>query len=195
MAALPDQTPGGRPVWNGKRLRRRQRIILQRRRLSPGHRTRIRQRKMPILISPASDESAIVAEQFDDIKQQRSAAQLGMWIFLATEVLFFGGLFLSYTVYRFTYGNVFVEASRRVGVAGLAWLACEIFPWTSQLNRNRRSLLAFRGHRLGFSLSAFVSGRPQIMRLQCKLDIGCWTSGVEHLCPSPARTAVAPYRF
>jgi len=71
---------------------------------------------MPILISPASDESAIVAEQFDDIKQQRSAAQLGMWIFLATEVLFFGGLFLSYTVYRFTYGNVFVEASRRLDV-------------------------------------------------------------------------------
>src|SRR5436190_12841263 len=58
----------------------------------------------------------IVAEQLDDIDQQRSAAQLGMWIFLATEVLFFGGLFLSYTVYRFTYGHVFVEASRRLDV-------------------------------------------------------------------------------
>ncbi len=71
---------------------------------------------MPILTSPVSEESAIVAEQFDDIDQQRSAAQLGMWIFLATEVLFFGGLFLSYTVYRFTYGDVFVEASRRLDV-------------------------------------------------------------------------------
>ena len=40
----------------------------------------------------------LVAEQFDDLEQQHEAAKLGMWIFLATEVLFFGGLFLSYTV-------------------------------------------------------------------------------------------------
>jgi cytochrome c oxidase subunit 3 len=58
----------------------------------------------------------ILAEQFDDIEQQREAAKLGMWIFLATEVLFFGGLFLGYTVYRFTYGNVFVDASRKLDV-------------------------------------------------------------------------------
>src|SRR6058998_3485579 len=57
-----------------------------------------------------------VAEQFDDIEQQGDAAKLGMWIFLATEVSFFGGLFLSYTVYRFTYGHIFVEASRKLDV-------------------------------------------------------------------------------
>src|SRR6184192_4045350 len=57
-----------------------------------------------------------VHEQFDDIEQQRKAAKLGMWIFLATEVLFFGGLFLGYTVYRFTYGHVFVQASRKLDV-------------------------------------------------------------------------------
>ena len=71
---------------------------------------------MPILTSPLSDESAFVAEQFDDIEQQRDAAKLGMWIFLASEVLFFGGLFLSYTIYRFTYGHVFMETSRRLDV-------------------------------------------------------------------------------
>jgi cytochrome c oxidase subunit 3 len=70
---------------------------------------------MPILISPPS-EQALVHEQFDDIEQQRSAAQLGMWIFLATEVLFFGGLFLGYTVYRYTYGSTFVAASHRLDV-------------------------------------------------------------------------------
>lgn len=68
-----------------------------------------------MLISQPS-EAAVVAEQFDDIDQQRDAAKLGMWIFLATEVLFFGGLFLSYTIYRFTYGHVFVEASRKLAV-------------------------------------------------------------------------------
>jgi len=71
---------------------------------------------MPILTWPVSEESALVHEQFDDIGQQREAAKLGMWIFLATEVLFFGGLFLSYTVYRFVYGQAFVEASRKLDV-------------------------------------------------------------------------------
>jgi len=68
---------------------------------------------MPTLISPVP-EHAIVAQQFDDIDQQRSAAELGMWIFLATEMLFFGGLFLAYTVYRFIYGHIFAETSRHL---------------------------------------------------------------------------------
>ncbi|HEX4665136.1 MAG TPA: cytochrome c oxidase subunit 3 family protein [Chthoniobacterales bacterium] len=58
----------------------------------------------------------LLAEQFDDIEQQRSAAILGMWIFLATEVLFFGGLFLSYTVYRYLYPDVWAAASRHTEV-------------------------------------------------------------------------------
>ena len=37
---------------------------------------------------------------FDTMAQQREAATLGMWVFLLTEVLFFGGLFIAYTVYR-----------------------------------------------------------------------------------------------
>ncbi len=53
-----------------------------------------------------------VAEQFDDPPQQLEAATLGMWAFLATEVLFFGGLFLSYIVYRHAYPNAFAQASR-----------------------------------------------------------------------------------
>jgi cytochrome c oxidase subunit 3 len=58
----------------------------------------------------------IVAEQFDDIEQQREAAKLGMWIFLATEVLFFGGLFLAYTVNRYLYPEAFAAASRHTEV-------------------------------------------------------------------------------
>ncbi|MEA3212563.1 MAG: cytochrome c oxidase subunit [Chthoniobacter sp.] len=52
-----------------------------------------------------------VAHQFNDAGQQRDAATLGMWVFLATEVLFFGGMFLGYTVYRLTYPGVFLAAS------------------------------------------------------------------------------------
>src|SRR5215831_5608533 len=53
-----------------------------------------------------------VAEQFDDMPQQREAATLGMWTFLATEVLFFGGMFMSYIAYRSIYPRAFAEASK-----------------------------------------------------------------------------------
>jgi cytochrome c oxidase subunit 3 len=45
-------------------------------------------------------EDAHVAHHFIDARQQHEAAILGMWSFLATEVLFFGGLFLAYVIYR-----------------------------------------------------------------------------------------------
>src|SRR5438270_11280727 len=60
-----------------------------------------------------SDHStAALAEQFDDLPQQKEAATLGMWTFLATEVLFFGGLFLTYIIYRHAYPQAFAEASK-----------------------------------------------------------------------------------
>jgi cytochrome c oxidase subunit 3 len=55
-----------------------------------------------------------LAVQFDDAEQQRLAATLGMWGFLATEVLFFGGMFAGYLVYRMTYPSVWAEASRHL---------------------------------------------------------------------------------
>ncbi len=55
-----------------------------------------------------------VAHQFDDAPQERLAATLGMWTFLVTEVLFFGGLFVAYTVYRATYPAAFAEASHHL---------------------------------------------------------------------------------
>jgi cytochrome c oxidase subunit III len=57
-------------------------------------------------------ESRFLGIQFDDLRQQKSAATLGMWVFLATEVMFFGGLFLGYSVYRVYYPAAFAEGSR-----------------------------------------------------------------------------------
>ena len=57
-----------------------------------------------------------LAEQFDDMPQQIEASTLGMWTFLATEILFFGALFLSYIVYRHTYSLAFFEAGRHVKI-------------------------------------------------------------------------------
>lgn len=55
--------------------------------------------------------STHIAHHFDDAEQQFDAARLGMWIFLATEVMFFGGMFMGYTAYRFQYPAAFAEGS------------------------------------------------------------------------------------
>ena len=57
-----------------------------------------------------------VAEQFVDGAQQRSAATLGMWIFLTTETLFFGALFFAYTVARVQEPQAFAIASRHTNI-------------------------------------------------------------------------------
>jgi cytochrome c oxidase subunit 3 len=48
--------------------------------------------------------------------QQHTADSLGMWVFLLTEVMFFGGLFLGYTVYRSAYPQAFAEASHHLDI-------------------------------------------------------------------------------
>ncbi len=50
-------------------------------------------------------------EQYRDLDQQHQAASLGMWVFLATEVMFFGTLFLGVGIYRFQYTEEFENAS------------------------------------------------------------------------------------
>ena len=57
-----------------------------------------------------------LAHQFETLEQQKESATLGMWIFLVTEVLFFGGLFLLYAVYRWSYPESFIAASRSLDV-------------------------------------------------------------------------------
>ncbi len=59
---------------------------------------------------------AHVAHHFPDLRQQEHAARLGMWLFLATELLLFGGLFTAYSVYRFLYGETFAAASAHLSV-------------------------------------------------------------------------------
>jgi cytochrome c oxidase subunit III len=53
---------------------------------------------------------------FDTMSQQKEAAVIGMWLFLLTEILFFGGLFVAYMIYRVWYFDAFAEASRRLSL-------------------------------------------------------------------------------
>jgi cytochrome c oxidase subunit 3 len=52
--------------------------------------------------------------QFQTLEQQKETATLGMWVFLVTEILFFGGIFLIYTINRHTYPQVFAVSSRTI---------------------------------------------------------------------------------
>jgi cytochrome c oxidase subunit 3 len=62
-----------------------------------------------------SDQSAL-AHHFDDLDQQHAAGSLGMWVFLVTEIMFFGGLFLGYTIYRWQYTAAFITGSRELDI-------------------------------------------------------------------------------
>lgn len=54
--------------------------------------------------------------QFEDIEQQRDAGNFGMWVFLATEMLFFGGVFTGYIIYRSLYYSGFAAGSHGLEV-------------------------------------------------------------------------------
>ncbi|HEY4263754.1 MAG TPA: cytochrome c oxidase subunit 3 [Micropepsaceae bacterium] len=54
--------------------------------------------------------------QFSDLGQQQEIARLGIWVFLATEILFFGGPLLLYTVYRGAYAQGFAAAARHTDI-------------------------------------------------------------------------------
>jgi cytochrome c oxidase subunit 3 len=53
---------------------------------------------------------------FDSLEQQKESATLGMWTFLVTEIMFFGGLFLVYTIYRVQNPAGFAVASRQLDI-------------------------------------------------------------------------------
>jgi cytochrome c oxidase subunit 3 len=57
---------------------------------------------------------ARLAHHFESIEQQREAGTLGMWVFLGSEVLFFGGLFTAYTVMRWRSPEAFAAGSREL---------------------------------------------------------------------------------
>jgi cytochrome c oxidase subunit 3 len=93
-----------------------------------------------------SDTPAIHAHQFDDSVQQHEASWLGMWVFLGTEVMFFGGMFLGYTFYRTAYPQGFAAASNHLdiwlGTINTAVLICSSFTMAlavraGQIGQNR----------------------------------------------------------
>jgi cytochrome c oxidase subunit 3 len=96
----------------------------------------------------ASGHDPHLAHHFDSVEQQREAATQGMWLFLATEILLFGGLFCAYAVYRANHPEVFLYAHHfldtTLGATNTVILLCSSFTmaagvWAAQ--HGRRTLL------------------------------------------------------
>jgi cytochrome c oxidase subunit III len=79
----------------------------------------------PIEVEP---QNPALRHHFADMEQQRDAASLGMWVFLATEIMFFGGMFCAYLIYRYWYYYEFAASSRSLdlglGTINTAVLIC-----------------------------------------------------------------------
>jgi cytochrome c oxidase subunit III len=54
---------------------------------------------------------------FYSMEQQLEASTLGMWVFLVTEIMFFGGMFMAYIVYRITYPEAWLLGSNHLNVS------------------------------------------------------------------------------
>jgi len=92
----------------------------------------------------AHGHNPALLHHFATEEQQRDSASLGMWIFLATEVMFFGGLFCAYLIYRRWYFGDFAAASTSIdaalGGANTAVLICSSLTvvlaiWAAQTSR------------------------------------------------------------
>jgi cytochrome c oxidase subunit 3 len=117
------------------------------------------------LRSSALPDTAL-AHQFEDLEQQREVATLGMWVFLVTELLFFGGLFLTYSVYRGWYPEDFAAASH------------ELIVWAGTLNT---VVLITSSLTMALAVHAAESGRRRtlILLLLATMALGCVFLGVK----------------
>ena len=77
----------------------------------------------------AHDEHpSYLRHHFNSVEQQADASNFAMWLFLLTEVMFFGGLFTAYLIYRNWYYASFVAASHQTWSANLFTTVSDMFP-------------------------------------------------------------------
>lgn len=102
--------------------------------------------------------------QFEDIEQQNETYVVGMWIFLVTEIMFFGALFLTYVVYRWRYQQAWYEAHTHLDltmgtfntvVLLTSSLTMALAVHFAQL-KNKKAQLAMLGATIGFAFVFLV---------------------------------------
>jgi len=119
-------------------------------------------------MSPDAHHEAVpgLAHHFENLEQQAEATTLGMWVFLVTEVLFFGGLFMVYTVYRSWYPTAFAAASH------------EMVVWAGTLNT---AVLITSSLTMALAVNASQAGNRRLLLLflVMTMALGCVFLGVK----------------
>ncbi len=103
---------------------------------------------------------------FENMEQQREAGTLGMWVFLVTEIMFFGGMFLAYTLYRSAYPASFASASNHLDIT------------LGALNTGVLILSSFT-MAMAVYFTQIGKGRPQVLCLVATLLLGLTFLGVK----------------
>jgi cytochrome c oxidase subunit III len=71
---------------------------------------------LPTAVAAEHHHHPALQHQFDTMEQQQESATLGMWLFLVTEIMFFGGLFMAYLLYRVWYPVAWAEGSLELDI-------------------------------------------------------------------------------
>jgi cytochrome c oxidase subunit 3 len=103
---------------------------------------------------------------FENMEQQREAGTLGMWVFLVTEIMFFGGMFLAYTLYRSKYPFAFASASNHLDIT---------------LGAVNTGVLIFSSFTMAMSVyfTQIGKSRPQILCLVITIILGLTFLGIK----------------
>ena len=129
--------------------------------------------------------------QFETLDQQHEAGWLGMWLFLATEIMFFGGMFTGYVIYRWTYFGAFAAGSKDLeiwaGTLNTLVLICSSF--TMVLAVHAAETGERRGQ-IGFVLGTMVLGTLFL----CVKGYEWNTLFQEHHAPGSGFHFPGPYR-
>lgn len=134
---------------------------------------------------------SFVASHFDDAQQQFEAAELGMWVFLVTEVMFFGGMFTGYAVYRYRNPEAFIAASHHLdmvlGTVNTAVLLTSSLTMALAVRQSKLDTATDRVRRWK---------RPLVLLLGATIVLGAVFLGIkfyeyyhkfeEHLVPGPS---------
>ena len=129
-----------------------------------------------------------LAHHFEDLGQQHEAARLGMWAFLATEVMFFGGLFTGYAVYRFLYPEAFHLGSHHLNVWLGATNTCVLIGSSLTMALAiREAQIGRRGSQISFLVVTMLLGAA-FLGIKAIEYHDKWVS---HLMPGPGFDAAA----
>ncbi len=124
-----------------------------------------------------------LAHHFDSYAQQKETATLGMWLFITQEILFFGGLFFSYALFRWEYPVAFIQGSLRLDIVLGTFNTAVLIGSSLTMALAVRSAQVARPRRIvGFLLATGALGSV-FLSIKAYEYQHKW---VEHLVPGPS---------